>query len=139
MPRINGFVIYTTTSCVQHIWWQSVLNFAADWTQSVPQSMGESGFQYSGGQGVCGVTNRTEYQRECWIWVSYLKASIRLILQKKTRRLGDTLRSSKIYWGYWMQIDSLYKTEKCIYISWQNEAVYNWDKNQCLQLRSAWS
>jgi hypothetical protein len=36
-------------------------------TQFVPQHTGESGFHYSGGQGVSGVTSRQEQQGECWI------------------------------------------------------------------------
>ena len=40
---------------------------AMDWTQSVPQPMGESEFQNSGEEGVCGVTNRHKHQRECCI------------------------------------------------------------------------
>jgi hypothetical protein len=38
--------------------------YAVDWTQSIPQPAGESGFWYSGGQGVGGVTNRHKHQRE---------------------------------------------------------------------------
>jgi hypothetical protein len=54
----------------------------------------------------------------------------------KQGKLGNTSRSSKVHWGYLMQNDSLHKTEKCIHKSWHDPGmVYNWDKNQCLQLR----
>jgi hypothetical protein len=65
-----------------------------DWTQLIPQPARDSGFWYSGGQGVRQTDTNTKESVGSKCNVSKNASDI---LQKKTMKLNDTLRSSKIH------------------------------------------
>ena len=87
------------------------LLLAMDWTLLAPQPMRNQG------PGIQGSKEsswwKTDANNGLLIWIKFLKASIRLLIQKKIRKLGDT--SAKVHRDYPMLNDSLHKTEEWIH------------------------
>ena len=88
------------------------LLLAMNWTPLAPQPMGNQGPGIQGSKESSWWKTDTN-TRDCWSDSEFLKASIRLLIQKKIRKLGDT--SAKVHRDYPMLNDSLHKTEEWIH------------------------